>query len=180
VTVDPFIIRVPPNVTEVSPQQGAVGSELRIKGKGFGASPAVLTVSLGAHPLEVRSVRDDLVVARITPGAKSARVKVALPLQGADESEGEFEVLGSLLVNQVEPAQATPGQVITVRGHGFLPEGTSVELAGAPLAATVVDGRTLTVTVPQDARTGRVVVRLRDGRSARAPAPVEISVPAAQ
>jgi hypothetical protein len=70
--------------------------------------------------------------------------------------------------------------VITVRGHGFLPEGTSVELAGAPLAATVVDGRTLTVTVPQDARTGRVVVRLRDGRSARAPAPVEISVPAAQ
>jgi hypothetical protein len=84
---------VPPKVTSVSPWRGPVGSEVRLEGEGFGKNPAVLKVSLEGHPLAVQSVGDDFAVVRITAGAKSGRLKVAVPLQGAHELDRDFEVL---------------------------------------------------------------------------------------
>jgi hypothetical protein len=92
-TTSPFVITVPPKVTSVSPWRGPVGSEVRLEGEGFGKNPAVLKVSLEGHPLAVQSVGDDFAVVRITAGAKSGRLKVAVPLQGAHELDRDFEVL---------------------------------------------------------------------------------------
>lgn len=92
-TTAPFVITVPPKVSNISPMRGSVGTQLCIEGSGFGDNPAVLKVLLGGHPLAVESVRDDIAIVRVTSGAKSGRVKVAVPLQGVDEFEQEFELV---------------------------------------------------------------------------------------
>lgn len=91
-TAMPFVITVPPEVTDASPRKGPVGTELTIRGRGFGTSVAALLVTLGGQPLDVQSVRDDVVVARIAPGAKSGRLAVTVPLQGSSKLAWEFQV----------------------------------------------------------------------------------------
>jgi hypothetical protein len=91
-TPNAFVITVPPEVTGMAPLQGPVGTELTIEGSGFGMNPAVVKVTLGGRPLELKAVRDDAIVAKVVAGAKSGRVKVEIPLQGATEPEDEFTV----------------------------------------------------------------------------------------
>ncbi len=91
-TTGPFVITRPPKVRGVSPRRGPVGTELTLRGTGFGDNSAVLQVTLGGHPLEVTSVRDDVVVVRVTPGAPSGPLKVAIPLQGEHELSWQFQV----------------------------------------------------------------------------------------
>jgi hypothetical protein len=104
-TAAPFVITVPPQVTSATPQQGPIGSELTIKGTGFGQNPAVIKVTLAGQALEVKTVRDDQVIARVPLGAKSGRIKVEIPLQGVAEPDLAFEVM---------PAAAQPPAVAPV------------------------------------------------------------------
>lgn len=90
---DAFVVTQPPDVDSVLPLEGPVGTDLTIRGRGFGTSPALVQVTLGGHPLELRSVRDDLLVARITSGASSGKLRVHVRLQGAGELAGEVRVL---------------------------------------------------------------------------------------
>jgi hypothetical protein len=94
-TSAPFIVTVPPQITNVTPRQGAAGTELKIEGKGFGTNPAVLKVFLGDVALPLESVKDDLAIARVPAAATTGRLKVAVPLQGSVELGWEFTVLPS-------------------------------------------------------------------------------------
>jgi hypothetical protein len=87
-----FVITVPPEVTGMAPQQGPVGTEVTIAGSGFGVNPAVVKVTLGGKALELEAVRDDAIVAKIVSGAKSGKLKVEIPLQGASEPDDTFTV----------------------------------------------------------------------------------------
>jgi hypothetical protein len=111
-TAAPFVITVPPAVTSATPQKGSIGSELTIKGSGFGQNSAVIKVTLAGQLLEVQSVRDDQVIARVPPGAKTGRIKVEIPLQGIAEPNLEFEVVPTTApapaVAPVAPAATKP------------------------------------------------------------------------
>jgi hypothetical protein len=91
-TTNAFVITTPPEVTGMAPLQGPVGTELTIEGSGFGANPAVVKVTLAGRRLELKAVRDDAIVAKVVDGAKTGRVKVEIPLQGATEPEDPFTV----------------------------------------------------------------------------------------
>ncbi len=106
-TTDPFVVTVPPVIAAVTPEKGAVGTEVTIQGSGFGINPAVPKVTLGDHPLTVKSVRDDRLVVRVAPGAQSGRLKVAIPLQGEVETDWVFEVLPASPAPAAAPASQT-------------------------------------------------------------------------
>jgi hypothetical protein len=91
-TPNAFVITVPPEVTGMAPLQGPVGTELTIAGSGFGANPAVVKVTLNGRTLPLKAVRDDAIVATVVAGAKTGRVKVEIPLQGATEPDDQFTV----------------------------------------------------------------------------------------
>jgi hypothetical protein len=107
-TSAPFIVTVPPEVTSVTPRQGTIGTSLTIAGKGFGNNPAVLKVFLGDVALPVESVKDDLAVVRVVEGARTGRLKIAVPLQGAAELDWQFTVLPA---SPAESAAAVPAVV---------------------------------------------------------------------
>jgi hypothetical protein len=109
-TSAPFVITVPPQVTNVTPRQGPPGTQLEIHGKGFGNSPAVLKVFLGDVALAVESVKDDLAIARVAPDAKSGRLRVAVPLQGSTELAWEFKVLPPAAASAAAPIAAPPAK----------------------------------------------------------------------
>lgn len=109
-TTAPFVIVVPPHVTSVSPDTGPAGCELTIRGSGFGNNPAAVKVTVAGQALEVKSVRDDAIAAKLGAGAKTGRVRVEVPLQGAAESNQDFVVIGEPPVPPVAaaPPMATP------------------------------------------------------------------------
>lgn len=174
---DPFVVTQPPDLGSALPREGTVGTDIAIRGKGFGSSPALVHVTLGGHPLEVRSVRDDFLVVRITPGATTGKLRVQVRLQGASELEGEVRVLSSLAVTDVDPARAPVGGVVTVRGMGFVANGTLVEFGGVAASPEAVEADRIRVAVPEGARSGILVVRLPDGRNSPGPRPFSVGVP---
>jgi hypothetical protein len=90
----PFVVTVPPRIDGFSPGKAAVGSEVEIRGRGFGSSAGAVTVTLGGHPLKVKSVRDDLLQVGLTPGSRSGRLEVSVSLQGSTKASSELEVAG--------------------------------------------------------------------------------------
>jgi hypothetical protein len=92
-TVDPFVVTVPPVISSFEPRRGETGTDIEIRGKSFGTDASVVSVLLGDQPMEVRSVRDDLLEARVPAGSKTGPLTVSIPLQGTDISEGTFTVL---------------------------------------------------------------------------------------
>jgi len=109
-TSAPFVVTVPPQVTNVTPRQGSVGTQLAIEGKGFGTSPAVLKVFLGDVALTIESVKDDLAIVRVVEGAKTGKLKVAVPLQGATELPWQFTVVPAPAAPAPAPTAAAPTQ----------------------------------------------------------------------
>jgi hypothetical protein len=102
------VITVPPQVTTFAPDQGLVGTELTIRGSGFGANRSVVKVTLAGQPLDVVSVRDDTLIARLPPAARTGRLKVEIPLQGAAQSDRDFTVLADPVAAPVVPAPIAP------------------------------------------------------------------------
>jgi hypothetical protein len=92
---EPFLVTVPPRIDGFEPKKAPVGGEVRIRGSGFGATAGAVKVTLGGHPLEVSSIRDDLLVVRLTPGAGSGRLEVSVPLQGKGRASSELKVLSA-------------------------------------------------------------------------------------
>ncbi len=92
-TTVPFVVTAPPKLDTFEPKEGPEGTEITVRGKGFGTDSAVISASLGGKALEVRSVREDVMVVRVPRGARSGRLRVSIPLQGSSTSENEFRVL---------------------------------------------------------------------------------------
>jgi hypothetical protein len=91
-TTDPFVITVPPRIVSFEPEEGLVGSDITVRGSGFGTNAAFIKASLGETEMEVRLVRDDVVVVRVPSGSQSGPIRLSVPLQGQTVSKKEFRV----------------------------------------------------------------------------------------
>jgi hypothetical protein len=166
----PFVMTTPPVVESAAPMQGVAGVEIAVRGRGFGMHPRLVTVRVGETPLAIHSVRDDLIIARLAEGSRTGPLRVDVALQGGSQLERDFVVLPPVRVIAVEPGRAAVGEPVTVRGAGFGP-GAVVEFAGVAASPEAVDGERMQVRVPEGARSGILVVRLDDGRTAPSPRP---------
>lgn len=92
-SAEPFVVTVPPRIEGFEPRKAPIGDEIEIRGSGFGSTAGAVKVTLGGHLLEVRSVRDDSLVVRLTPGSSSGRLEVSVPLQGSAAARTDLEVV---------------------------------------------------------------------------------------
>lgn len=108
-------------------------------------------------------------------GIRSAAVFVALLLLG---SGAAAEAEPALNVQSLQPAQASPGAEVTIRGSGFGSNRRAVRvtLGGRPLPIRSVSPSAISVTVPPNASSGMIEVRV-GRRRARAPQPLQVVAP---
>lgn len=167
-TLEPFVVVRPPRITSVSPERVVIGDELTIRGAGFGDNPKVLDVTLGGQSAKVLSLTQDRLVVRVAAKTGSQPVKVTLPMHGSAEGPAPVKVLPPLRIRSVRPARPRPDSVLVIRGTGFVPDETAVDIAGKPLVVESIAPRRLTLRLPADAASGTLTVRLTDGRTVTA------------
>jgi len=99
-TTDPFVVTAPPRIVSFEPEEGPLGSDITVRGGGFGTNAALIKASLGEKEMEVRSVQDDAVVVRVPSGSQSGPIRLSVPLQGQSVSKKEFRVISSAPADQ--------------------------------------------------------------------------------
>src|SRR5262249_44685815 len=106
-----------PTVTGVSPAGGAVGSQLQINGKGFGAAHGTSTAAINSVNAPVVSWSDTQVVVTVPTGAATGAATVT---EGGVQSNQDVSfTVGSVVVNSVSPKAGPTGTQVTISGSGF-------------------------------------------------------------
>jgi hypothetical protein len=131
-----FIVAAP-NVTGISPVNGAPGTQVTFFGSGFGASQGTGNVLLGTNLGAIISWSDTQIVATVTSGSSSGRAQV---LQGGIASNFvAFTVSGSApAISTVSPSTGAAGVQVTATGSGFgASQGNGKVLLGTAYGAVV-------------------------------------------
>jgi hypothetical protein len=164
-----FVVTQPPVVLGFEPTLGPIGTEVTLRGRGFGTERQLLSVQLGGRPVRLRSVADDRIVVVVPTGAATGPFTVSHRMQGSVESGEPFRVVEPFALRAVRPPSAFAGRAVTVAGSGFVP-GATVTFEGAgPATPVAIDDRAIRVVVPPTARTGAVAVQLPTGETQTLP-----------
>jgi hypothetical protein len=148
---------LPPAVFSFSPWGGPAGTEVTILGTGLGGASEV---AFGGVPAPSPVVDTRAQMRAVVPeGAHSGPIRVTTPL-GSGASFWSFFVGSAPSVTSFTPLAGAVGTRLTVRGSGFAAGATEVRFGGRALgkSLTVLDPRTLVVSVPRKAVDGPLVV----------------------
>ena len=94
-TSSPFVVTQPPFISTFAPHSGPPGTVVTIRGRNFGTSAALVTVTLDGRPMQVRTVADDRITAAVPAGATSGMITVNVRLQGGAATSAMFTVTGA-------------------------------------------------------------------------------------
>src|SRR3954452_7114939 len=149
----------PPVITALSPESGAVGSTLTIKGSSFSGATDVHFVGGDVHasPTVLSGAK---VTVTVPAGARTGPVELTTPRGGTARRPPSFVVVGGPpAITGIDPTSGVGGTTLTVTGSG-LANAISVTIGGAPATVTSIDpgGTRLTAVVPSPAPSGKVVV----------------------
>jgi len=138
-----------PAIRSLTPDVGMPGDEIVVAGGGWGTKVEVRFAGTKADLLEVtpESVRAKVPQVSGAPGTPLEVVASS----GAERSEPAAFLLGHLpLLLSIEPANAAPGDVVTLKGKGFDPRPAEnlVSVAGARALVLKSAEATLEVVVP--------------------------------
>ncbi|MBK6982056.1 MAG: IPT/TIG domain-containing protein [Betaproteobacteria bacterium] len=146
-------------VTGVEPGSGPVGSVVTIYGAGFSAVPGENTVQFNGVAATVGAADAGSLSVTVPSGATSGHVSVPVGASSA-VSPAAFQVTipGAPTVTGFTPGIGPAGTAVSVSGSGFdpAPGATTVGLAGAPVAASVLDATSISFTVPAGRGSGRI------------------------
>jgi hypothetical protein len=139
-----------PKVARLSPEVAMPGEEISIEGTGWRDNA---TVRFGAQPAEIVTSSSSLLRVRVpaVEGAPGTTVPVVVTVGGADSSPVEF-IIGQLpLVLGLEPARATLGDMVKIKGKGFSaePAANRVRIGGLPALVASAAENELHVVVPR-------------------------------
>ena len=148
-----------PTISSLTPNQGVVGASVTIAGTNFGASQGTSTVTFnGTSAGTASSWSATSIAINVPTGATSGNVVVTV--NGTASNGASFTVLVPPSITLLNPNQAPVGATVTITGTGFgSPQGTStVKFNGTAATASAWTATSITVTVPNGAATGNVVV----------------------
>jgi hypothetical protein len=154
-----------PRLHGISPGAAMPGEEVMLAGAGWGVGATVRFGSTPAQTLEVQPTQIRAVVPEIAGGA-GTEAAVVVTVAGVDSNPAPF-ILGHLpVVSGLNPASASPGDVVTVSGRGFdaTPARNDIRVGGVPALVIAAASDSLQMVVP----------RLGPGEPTRA---VELRVP---
>ncbi|MCC6749227.1 MAG: IPT/TIG domain-containing protein [Deltaproteobacteria bacterium] len=141
------------------PTTGAGGTQIVVRGTGFVSGDEVL---IGDRVTIMRGTRGDHIIVVVPMGASSGRISIRR--QGRlYPSSVDFRILAVPMVSYYTPHGGSPGETISLRGINLTADAT-VNLSGisCPVVRRTVPTELL-IVVPQNARTGRIVITTTGG-----------------
>lgn len=148
---------------------GAVGASITVQGACFGAPQGAGVVRFnGTLASSYTSWVDDQIVA-VVPNAPVTRGTMRVTTVDGDSNELPFDVLATL--TSLSSPWGRVGDTLTLNGTGFgSPQGVgTVTISGAEATPSNWAVGSITVTVPNDATTGAVIVTTQTGDSGALP-----------
>jgi hypothetical protein len=143
-----------------APASGVVGTTVVISGGNFDPAVANNVVKFNGVEASVSAASATQVSAVVPENATSGKITV---ISGGRTvtSTADFTVLETT-IDDFSPASGIVGSDIVINGANFLPEaeGNVVTIGGATAAVVNASATTLTVTVPQEAVTGKITVTI--------------------
>jgi hypothetical protein len=167
-----------PVIASIDPSKGPPGSKVVLRGKHFSPRLTGNLVTLGGHPVIVRSatpVELNLIVPEVERGGPfTVRVE-----QAGEVRSAPFEVTAPTRVAAVEPPRAGPGAQLTIRGGGFakVPARNRVYLNAVQLPIKSASEQQLVVQLPANVASGKVLVDVQGAGRAFSDAPFVVQRP---
>jgi hypothetical protein len=149
-----------PQILNLQPQAGAVGSPVTITGNGFGQTQNVVSgVTFNGVSATIGSWSDTSITATVPQSATSGNVVVTNPT-GFASNGVNFTVGAAPTISSLSQPSGAIGDAITIHGSGFgSSQGNStITLNGNPVTAANWSDTSATMFVPFGAASGPVVV----------------------
>jgi hypothetical protein len=146
-----------PTITSLTPNSGATGTSITITGTNFGATQGTSSVTFNGVAATPTSWSATSIVAPVPAGATTGNVVVTV---GGVASNGVSFAVIAPTITSLSPTSGTVGTPVTIVGTGFgATQGTSVVfIGGVGATPTSWSATSITITVPNLAATGNVVV----------------------
>ncbi len=152
-------------VSNFSPKQGAPGTVITIRGKGFGTSTAEVRVMMAGQYARVNAVAPTVINAVVPAISQSTPVTVQTKHGGTAVSSQSFSVSVPIVITNFSPESGQPNQLVRLYGQGFDSNAkrNRVTIGGKNAQITEAASNTLVVKIPQNASSGSFIVSV-DGR----------------
>ena len=150
-----------PRLHGLSPDVAMPGETLVLAGAGWGVGASVRFGDVPAELVDIQATQIRAVVPAL-PGGPGTEAPVIVTVGGVDSNSAPFLIGRLPLVTSVEPAEVTPGDVVTVSGRGFRRTAAEndVRIGGALSLVVSAFDTELKVVVPRPA-TGAPTLELR-------------------
>ena len=150
-----------PSITSFTPSSGETGATVTISGNNFSATAAENQVKFGAIAATVSAASPTSITTSVPAGASTGKISVTVNGQTAT-SAADFTVNLAPSINSFSPTSGTGGATITINGTNFSTTASQniVKFNGATATVTAATATSLTVTLPNDATTGKITVQV--------------------
>ncbi len=164
-TREGFIVARRPRILSVEPDRGPPGSSVTLHGENLPADRALASVRLNGLEAPITAFSHDAVVVTVPANAQSGRFELIGRLQGTGRAPTDFLVVSPVTLREVVPPAGPVGSSVTLRGQGFEPDVTrlNVHMGALLLHPTQASTTEITFAVPRGARGGIITVAA-DGR----------------
>lgn len=112
-----------PEIRSIEPESGSPGSEVVIKGGGFGSSQGTGVVFFSGKQVEVVAWSDTVITVKIPADMAEAAYGVKVETDKGASNEVEFKVTGKSSqapkITSLEPESGKSGDEVAIKGSGF-------------------------------------------------------------
>ncbi|MGB8128542.1 MAG: IPT/TIG domain-containing protein [Candidatus Angelobacter sp.] len=153
---------VVPNITNVAPPSGGIGTSVTITGTSFGATQGPSTLTIGGVSPTITSWSDAKIVATVPNTLVAGSVNIVVTVNGQTSSNAIFNV--TPVISSLAPVSGRFGTAVTIKGTSFgAAQGAStVAFNGTLGSPTSWNDTTIVVPVPSGSSTGNVVVTVNN------------------
>jgi hypothetical protein len=150
------------SIHSVTPVNGPTGTNIQIRGAGFGSTTSPAQVTVNGAPAIVTSVTDTLLVAAVPANAGTGVVVVTVNGKTATGPIFTYQA-----ISQITPASGGAGTIVTIHGTGFSTTATQNVVAFNGVSAVVKSATDslIVATAPKGVATGPVSVSINGERT---------------
>ncbi|QEC42581.1 IPT/TIG domain-containing protein [Pseudobacter ginsenosidimutans] len=144
-------------VSRVFPNNGTVGSQIRISGAGFSSVKEPAAVLVNGKAALIVSVTDTLIVAEIPAEAGTGPVTVKVDGMEAKGQDFKYQAISA-----IKPLSGGAATRVTIRGSGFesTTDGNIIDFNGKPATVISATETEIVVQAPAEVSTGPVSVNI--------------------
>ncbi|HUH01498.1 MAG TPA: IPT/TIG domain-containing protein [Kofleriaceae bacterium] len=154
-TAQPFNVLTPaPVIDSISPEGGSGATQVRINGRNFGPDVRVL---YGRTNMAIVARGPTFIDAQVPSDANEARFIFVSGPSGEARSPRKFQLEPMPAITDIRPRFGIAGERVEITGLNFR-AGDRVSIEGRPMRILQLRATAISVVVPNDARSGPLVV----------------------